>query len=866
MYCASTPNLTECASPETPEKPATLAVKLELLPAELQPLRRWVLWRLELKQGRAGQLRWAKVPYSAALGAEERRNRACSDDPHTWCRLEEVLCHLRHFDGLGVMLGGGLSGIDLDKCRDPATGDITEAAREVVAAVNSYTEVSPSGTGLKLLVNARKPEGRCRTAGFELYSEGRFFTLTGHHLPGTPLTIQARQDEVDRLHARMFPPPSAPARNGKPRALPPDVAGTGGGRADDDVSDAELLDRARSSKNGEKFSRLWDGDWQALGYPSQSEADEALAGLLAFWCGPDPQRIDRLFRRSALYRDKWDRDDYRRRTIERVLAGQGDYYAWRDDGLPELEAKALEVVRPVEAACCATQEVPEIIVSNRQLSDVTAEALAALRRANDPPRWFQRAGTLTRLRVDPATNAPSLEPLGAKAVRGVLARVARWKKVERRGDHRVKTDVIVPEYVAEDLLALPGWDLPPLKAVIEAPVFTPGGTLVATPGYDPGSMLWYQPAPGFTLPPVSPRPAAEEVGRARDLLLGELLVDFPFVGEASRANAVALLLLPFVRPLIDGPTPLHVIDAPTEGTGKDKLGNCFCVLATGREAQTNPECHGEEEWKKTITSLLSQGPAYVYWENVNYALSSAALTKVVSGRFHQDRLLGRNDAVRKVPVECVWLATGNNVRASRELTRRFVWVRLDALLERPDTRSGFKHVLPQWAKENRGRLVWACLTLIQAWVAGGMPKKHGVEPMGGFESWEGVMGGILDSAGVPGFLSNRSELFTEVNTTDAEWREFVSEWAVAHLTAPVGAAELYSLCQEKNLLPSVLSGSRATDDKARTHLLGLALARHKDQVYGGWRIERGEPDRHSKAQRYRLRQMATGAKFSSPDS
>lgn len=518
------------------------------------------------------------------------------------------------------------------------------------------------------------------------------------------------------------------------------------------------------------------------------------------------------------------------------------------------KAFTAEFPLPVVAA-----QLPEIVVTNKQLPQITDAALDALQQANHPPTLFQRAGTLVRLRIDPETKMPSFEVLRSKALRGILARVADWKKIEKKGKAKEeKVSIIVPDHVADDLLALPSWDMPPIKAIIEAPVFTGDGNLVAQVGYDAASMLWFHPAPGFTLPEIPDNPTAEDVVRAKQLLLEDLLVDFPFVNDASRANALALLLLPFVRPMIHGPTPLHVIDAPTEGTGKDKLANCFCVLGTGREGHTNPECHGEEEWKKTITSLLSQGPVYIYWENVNYALNSATLTKVVSGRYHQDRLLGKNDTVRKMPVECVWLATGNNVKASKELTRRCVWIRLDAMMERPDTRKEFKHPLPEWAKANRGVLVAACLTLIKAWIVAGRPRRKGEEPMGGFEAWEETMAGILDVAGVPGFLTNRGELFEDVNTTDQEWREFVAAWALAHVTNPVTAKELFTLAQKQNLLPSVLATCKAKDDKSLTHHLGMALARQKDKVYGHWRIEKAEPDTHSKVQRYKLRRLEAG--------
>jgi putative DNA primase/helicase len=326
---------------ERPEKPRVLPVILENIPEDIRCLPRWVLWQWELREDTQGKRRWAKVPYSGILNeCDEHWNRAKSNDATTWPSFRQVVRHLRRFDGIGFMLGEGFSGIDLDKCRDPLTGEINEQDRQIIEEIRSYTDVSPSSTGVKILFRGQKPPGRCRVGTFEMYSEGRYFTVTGHHLPGTPRTVEDRQEEINRLHARMFPAPAKVALNGKSRT-----------KADlGETPDPEILAAARSAKNADKFNKLWAGDWQALGYPSQSEADEALVGMLAFWCGPKADRIDALFRRSGLYRDKWERSDYRERTIARVLDSQEAYYQWPDQELRDLEVKAEAIVKRADTS------------------------------------------------------------------------------------------------------------------------------------------------------------------------------------------------------------------------------------------------------------------------------------------------------------------------------------------------------------------------------------------------------------------------------------------------------------------------------------------------------------------------------------
>jgi hypothetical protein len=187
-------------------------------------------------------------------------------------------------------------GIDLDNCVDEQ-GKVHPAATELVRKLNGYTETSPSGSGLHIIIEAQLTGKRHATSKtpwggkLEVYDRGRFFTVHGQ---GQGL-LADRQAALDEVVARWLPPKERTPKT----PVPAQQSST---------PDAELLDRAFRARNGAKFRRLWEGD--TSGYPSHSEADAALCCLLAFWTS-DPERIDRLFRQSGLVRDKWDRDDYR---------------------------------------------------------------------------------------------------------------------------------------------------------------------------------------------------------------------------------------------------------------------------------------------------------------------------------------------------------------------------------------------------------------------------------------------------------------------------------------------------------------------------------------------------------------------------
>src|SRR5829696_5541347 len=276
---------------------------------DTKDLRQWLCWRIEERDGEP-----TKVPYGPRTG-----QRADSTAPETWGGYDEaVTAYEEHsYDGIGFVFtpDDDLCGVDLDKCVDPETGEIEPWARIIIEELDSYTEISPSGTGVHVLVRATLPEGRNRKGRFETYDRDRYFTVTGKHLAGTPETIEGRQEELRAVVGRVFGEEST-----KGHAKP--VAATE--LVDNGLSDSEVLEKALAASNGARFSRLWNGDTEE--YSSHSEADLALCGMLAFWTGGDASRIDSLFRQSGLYREKWERKDYRNRTITEALSGKTDFY------------------------------------------------------------------------------------------------------------------------------------------------------------------------------------------------------------------------------------------------------------------------------------------------------------------------------------------------------------------------------------------------------------------------------------------------------------------------------------------------------------------------------------------------------------
>jgi len=268
--------------PLTPQK--------ENIPEELKAIPHWVNWKLKTLNGRP-----TKPPYDPKTG-----KYAQSDNPETWADFDTAWQAYQGngHSGVGFVLTGDdpFVGFDLDHSIDPETGQIKKWAQSIVESLDTYTEFSPSGTGLRGFLKGKlPPEGR-KKGNFEVYETGRYLTITGHRLPDCPVTINERQDEMEAIHAEIFS--DKPKKHNLPK--PPGSIESG--------SLAALLNKAFKSKNGEKIKKLWEGDFSD--YPSHSEADQALCFYLAFWFDNDSGAMDEAFRNSGLMREKWNEQHY----------------------------------------------------------------------------------------------------------------------------------------------------------------------------------------------------------------------------------------------------------------------------------------------------------------------------------------------------------------------------------------------------------------------------------------------------------------------------------------------------------------------------------------------------------------------------
>jgi len=301
----------------------------------------------------------------------------------------------------------------------------------------------------------------------------------------------------------------------------------------------------------------------------------------------------------------------------------------------------------------------------------------------------------------------------------------------------------------------------PLRRLVASPIHATDGSLITTAGYARNVCALFD-IGDLSIPSVSAVTPPAELARAKELILTDVLGDWCFAddfggdprpGIASKAHAVALLLQPFARELYSGCTPGFLIDKPSPGSGASFLVDVIHRISHGRPAAFGAFPETEEETRKGLTAKVQAGVAMIVYDNVRRKFVGDSSSMFLTAEVYSDRILGET-RIGAFPNLGVMVITGNNVSLADENVRRFLPIRLDPRMPESELegREFSKPDLDTWVIENRGDLIWACLTLIQNWIAKGRnPGKLGFKS---YENFAKVMGGILDAAGIEGFMEN----------------------------------------------------------------------------------------------------------------
>jgi len=401
----------------------------------------------------------------------------------------------------------------------------------------------------------------------------------------------------------------------------------------------------------------------------------------------------------------------------------------------------------------------------------------------------------------------------------------------RQIDEKI-VSVSIPSRVLGEVLVNEQWHCPKLKGFAELPFFNAKGELVSKIGYDADSAMYLKPSSIAAELQVPVKPTSEEIDAAKELLLNNVFYDFPFYdgpdheeqqGAGSRSHFVAMMLQPFIRELVNGPTPIYLVSKPTAGTGGTKLVENALFITSGKKPSTNTHKTSEEEQRKDITSQFIAAKTFYWIDNIKGTLASPAYCNLATGEVWEDRVLGKSEAASFINL-MMFIISGNNPGGTYEVMRRCLPIRLDAKGDpRKRDESAFKQPkLNEFVQAHHKELVEAVLTIIQGWVADGMPKFTG-KPLLSFDSWSEVTGGILEFAGIPGFLSNLhlTQKYADDETSGFESLFHIIGTRMSKVDQPFTTRELANYFLEKDEeFPSI--GCNFTDN---AHMLASRLDR-----------------------------------------
>lgn len=451
-------------------------------------------------------------------------------------------------------------------------------------------------------------------------------------------------------------------------------------------------------------------------------------------------------------------------------------------------------------------------------ADLLSDVILHLAQSNQKnPTLFVSGTEIVVLHTNTKTGQKQIIVCDREGLRLELAKISDWSKLAPDTSEDAELDFKVkytscPADVACAVLREQAatLGLPELNGLCHAPFFDKEGNLVSTPGYHAASGYYYAPVQGFEVPTVSLVPSKEEVEKAFNLILFEMYGDFPFndgeeypkgwfetsdpnlklsVGKASRANQVAKTLQPFVEQMIAGALPLHAVNKTAPRTGSQFLAEALGIVMSGSPAPVQTAPKTDEEWQKVIVTLANEGAPYCIFDNVKERIDSDALASAITADRVSGRELGRSRTING-RWRGITEVNGNALKFDRDIAERVLLVHLDTKLKDPGSRKVFRHPsLKTWCKETRGLLVWACLTIIQNWIAKGKPEL--TDPsrlLAGFEDYCRVVGGILEVAGIQGFNSNRALIRADARIEELDI--LVREWFSVFGTEPVQMGSL----------------------------------------------------------------------------
>lgn len=487
------------------------------------------------------------------------------------------------------------------------------------------------------------------------------------------------------------------------------------------------------------------------------------------------------------------------------------------------------------------QSKPRIQVGPGRIDDVVCSAEKCLARTG---RYFQRAGSIVTVRIDPSSKEEIIEAANRTSILRDLSQAATWEKQDRRTGEWSQIDP--PDRYCSILLNTREYEhLPVINGVVRQPHIRPDGSLCLTNGYDAATGLLGTFREDDFKVPVSPtREEAEAALKVLDGLLGE----FVFPKASDRSAALSAMLTAATRPGICA-APMFHVRAPQSGTGKSYLCEVITAFSTARRGTPMGFPGGNEECGKLLLAELLGSPAVIEFDNLTSdILPYKSLCTALTSEYLSGRILGASK-IASVRTRALFLSSGNNVGPVADMTRRCITVNLDPGCEVPAGRTFSRPNLIREVLSNRGLYVSAALTVISGWIAADRPEPT-CRPLASFGDWAAWCRSPLLWLGHPDPVNSIFEGMAEdpdreclgrlLLTLDVQFGSspfMVKDIVRRTLERKAGAEELLEALQE------IAVGRDGVNRKT----LGQWMKRHGGQVVDGMRLVKSNVTRNAQS-------------------
>jgi hypothetical protein len=692
-------------------KPIRLPLNVDLIPQEMRKERRWVTWGYEWRERQDGSGKWQKVPRSKWTKQEN------------WLTIDEAAKKLdgdRTVDGIGFVLGDGWMGVDIDDCVNPINRQLQPVAESIVRKLNTYAEISPTGTGVKAILKGSHNTAFSEDPHIEIYGAGRYFTVTSNRLEIGNNEVKKDTGGIDWLVSTYVSQSSETDLLGAKENFPIEVVADALAHIPSDIA--------------EEYS-----EWIAVGHAAKSAGEEMFEPWVEWSAKADS------FGGEDECRAKWDSMNPSRTGPRKIfsLARMG---GWSPPGKPE-----------IVLGSCVPETAKTALVN---LSRVGFDATWVTFEEGQDSQTYRRNGGLVGINFE--RELPEIYILNRGQVLDRIHTGSRFLKRTKDGF----APCPVGKDVRDTVYDLGGMSkaVRNLSAVITAPTIRPDGTILQEAGWDEATGIYYHQAIKYGQIPV--KPTKHEIKRSIDMLL-HVIKDFPVkeIGT-DRASWLAMLLTLVGRPCFSGCCPMFVISGNVPGCGKGLFVDVAHAIAYGVPLPKRGYVTREEEMEKLVLSAILAGTPAICFDNVRGRIGGQVIEATLTAPTFSGRELGASKYHTGIDNRIIWLATGNNLGFQGDFARRAIPIILRSPLDKPNKRTDMEHSdLLGWVKGNRAGLVVSALTVLRGFFEAGKPRTD-KRAMASFEDWSTTIRDCVVWTGIGDPLDSEKHAEQEDESTD----------------------------------------------------------------------------------------------------